>query len=134
MNSKLILCVVLTFGSVARAVELKDLNVGNRGRLTDVIKNAEITCIKLDTRQLERYSVALAPMNLVGGLNLLNVDELTVVDVYRPKGNLSDIFTKYKVTFKSDRLDSEANAICSINVTQPEIGFQLISSSPWPNF
>lgn len=132
--SKLILCIVLAFGSAAGAVELKTLNVGDRGRLTAEIENAEITCIKLDTRQLERYSVALAPMDLVGGLNLINVDELTVVDVYWPKGNLSDIFAKYKVTFKSDRLDSVANATCSIDVTQPEIGFLLIGRSPLPNF
>lgn len=134
MFQKLILCVVLGFGAVAGAVELKELKVGDRGRLTGPIENAEITCIKLDTRQLERYSFTLAPMTLVGGLDLINVDELTVTDVHWLTGQLSEIFSKHKVTFKSDILDSSANAICSIDVTQSKIGFQLIGRSPMPNF
>ncbi|MBK7845576.1 MAG: hypothetical protein IPJ71_18180 [Bdellovibrionales bacterium] len=126
MVSKLILflSLILVFGAAAGAVELKELNVGDRGTLTGSIENAEVTCIDNQTRDLSSVSATLAPMNSVG-LDVIGVDELTVASVYWPRGNLSDIFAKYTVTFKSDGLDLGMGAICAIKVTKPEIGFRI---------
>ena len=120
----LILSLILVFGAAAGAVELKELNVGDRGILTGSIENAEVTCIDKQTRGLYSFSATLAPLNSFG-LEVIGVDELTVVSVYWPKGNLSEIFAKYKVTFKSDGLDLGMGAICAIEVTKPEIGFTI---------
>ncbi len=124
MVSKLILCIVLAFGSAAGAVELKTLNVGDRGILTSPIENAKITCIDKETRVLYSFSATLAPLNSIG-LEVIGVDELTVVAVSWPKGNLNEMFAKFKVTFKSDGFDLGMHSICAIEITQPEIGFHI---------
>lgn len=124
MINKLILSIVLAFGSVAGAVELKTLNVGDRGKLTGPIEEAKFTCIDKQTREVHKFSATLAPLNFFG-LEVIGVDELTVVDVSWPRGNLSEMFAKFKVTFKSDGFDLGMNSICAIDVSQPEIGFRI---------
>ncbi|MBK7845562.1 MAG: hypothetical protein IPJ71_18110 [Bdellovibrionales bacterium] len=128
MDSKLILCIGLAFGSAAGAVELKTLNVGDRGILTGPIEEAKITCIDKQTREVNEFSATLAPLNSFG-LEVIGVDDLTVVAVYWPRGNLSEIFAKYKVTFKSEGLDIGMGALCAINVSKPEFGFRINKDS-----